>query len=400
MTEEKSKKTRVELKIDQKQAIIEYKQKNPSKKQTELCEYFGKLFKVKIPPTTMSGILSATSRNRIARLDDIEAVNKRIRECKYPDLERMLFVWYVHAIKKTVVSDDILILKAKEFGQMLGIIEGSSLSYSKGWLNNFKNRYKIKQYEIYGESGSISQELVEIARKECREFIKKWLELGNGRSIKDIFNLDETALFYKLLPNRTLASSVVEGKKVNKERITIAIISNADGSEKIKPLVIGKFAKPRSFGKWNPNSIVSYYYNSTAWMTMDIFEKWLKDFNRQMKLLNRYVLILVDNASGHNISEQLKKDLSHVELYFFKPNVTSHIQPDDQGIIKTFKCFYRRALVRYCVRMIDEKGTLTMPDLKQAIFFIKDAWTQVTKETVANCWRKAGMNLCYMYILI
>ena len=51
-------------------------------------------------------------------------------------------------------------------------------------------------------------------------------------------------------------------------------------------------------------------------MTMDIFEKWLKDFNRQMTLLNRYVLILVDNASGHNISEHLKKDFSHVELYF------------------------------------------------------------------------------------
>ena len=92
---------------------------------------------------------------------------------------------------------------------MLGIVEGSSLSYSKGWLNNFKNRYKIKQYEIYGEFGSISQELVDIARKECREFIKKWLELENGRSIKDIFNLDETALFYKLLPNRTLMNQIL-----------------------------------------------------------------------------------------------------------------------------------------------------------------------------------------------
>ena len=40
--------------------------------------------------------------------------------------------------------------------------------------------------------------------------------------------------------------------------------------------------------------------------------------------------------------------------------------------------------------MIDEKGDLVMPDLKQAICFIKDAWTQVTKETIHNCWRKAG----------
>jgi hypothetical protein len=97
-----------------------------------------------------------------------------------------------------------------------------------------------------------------------------------------------------------------------------------------------------------------------------------------------------NNASGHNVTEQLKKDLSHVELYFFKPNVTSHIQPDDQGIIRTFKCKYRRDLVRFCVKMIDEKGDLVMPDIKQAICFIKEAWTQVTKETIHNCWRKAG----------
>ena len=28
-----------------------------------------------------------------------------------------------------------------------------------------------------------------------------------------------------------------------------------------------------------------------------------------------------------------------------------------------------------------------MPDLKQAIYFSKQAWLEVTKETVANCWR-------------
>ena len=257
MSEIKSKKTRVELKIEQKYAIIEYRKKHPTKKQTELIEYFQKLFKVKIPPTTMSGILSASSRNKISKVDDVEAVNKRIRECKYPDLERMLFVWYTHVVKKTVISDDILLTKAKEFGLMLGIVEGSSFEYSTGWLAKFKDRYKIKQYQMFGESGSVSSELVQVARNEAREFIKNWLALGNGISINDIFNLDETALFYKLLPSKTLADSPVEGRKICKERITIAIISNATGNEKIKPIVIGKFAKPRCVGKWNPNSIVS-----------------------------------------------------------------------------------------------------------------------------------------------
>ncbi len=59
----------------------------------------------------------------------------------------------------------------------------------------------------------MSLELILKARKLAREFIKSWLSKGNGHSIKDIFNLDETALFYKLLPNRTLSDAPVSGKK-------------------------------------------------------------------------------------------------------------------------------------------------------------------------------------------
>ena len=40
-----------------------------------------------------------------------------------------------------------------------------------------------------------------------------------------------------------------------------------------------------------------------------------------------------------------------------------------------------------------EKDKIIMPDLKQAIFILKTAWSQVSKETIANCWKKAGKNV-------
>ena len=88
----KLKRNRVELRIDQKYQIIEYKQKHPSLKQTELIKYFNKIFNVNIPATTMSDILSAKSQNKILKQDNVEALGKRIRDCKYPDLERMLWL--------------------------------------------------------------------------------------------------------------------------------------------------------------------------------------------------------------------------------------------------------------------------------------------------------------------
>ena len=106
----KPKRNKVELRVDQKFQIIEYQQKNPTLKQTDLIKYFNKLFSVNIPATTMSGILSLSSRNKILKQDNVEAFNKRIRECKYPDLERMLWLWQTMSTNKGVsVSDALLI---------------------------------------------------------------------------------------------------------------------------------------------------------------------------------------------------------------------------------------------------------------------------------------------------
>ena len=45
MSDLKEKKTRFSLNFEQKYAIIQYRDKNPNKKQKDLIEYFNKLFK-------------------------------------------------------------------------------------------------------------------------------------------------------------------------------------------------------------------------------------------------------------------------------------------------------------------------------------------------------------------
>lgn len=61
--------------------------------------------------------------------------------------------------------------------------------------------------------------------------------------------MDESGFFYKLLPNRTLQmkGESCHGGKRSKERLTVVLCANMDGTDKLKPLVIGKFANPRCF---------------------------------------------------------------------------------------------------------------------------------------------------------
>ncbi len=76
-----------------------------------------------------------------------------------------------------------------------------------------------------------------------------------------------------------------------------AFIVNALCTEFIKPNV------------WWHKAFCSY--NKNAWMTMTIFEAWLLEFNEKMKKENRHVLLLIDNAGGHNISFELRNKLKN-----------------------------------------------------------------------------------------
>ena len=64
---------------------------------------------------------------------------------------------------------------------------------------------------------------------------------------EDIYNADETGLFYQLLPSKILASKEDDcaGTKKSKQRVTLLLGTNMDGSDLLCPLLDGKFANPR-----------------------------------------------------------------------------------------------------------------------------------------------------------
>jgi len=81
-----------------------------------------------------------------------------------------------------------------------------------------------------------------------------------------------------LEPDKTLATRRLSGRKKNKERLTIALCTNADGSHKIKPLIIGQSSKPQCFKNVNIENLrMKYCSNPKAWMLTTVFQDWLEE---------------------------------------------------------------------------------------------------------------------------
>jgi len=149
--------------------------------------------------------------------------------------------------------------------------------------------------------------------------------------IKDIFKVDETGLFYRMDPNKSLTSSDTKGKKKKKDRITVALCCNADGSEKIKPFVIGKLLNPRCFKNISVQLYMDYKANKKAWMTSFLFADFLHSFNAKMKRSKRKVLLIMDNAPRPRIATVVKRK-------------NSFSAPDNDQSFTTFRCWYHSKL--------------------------------------------------------
>lgn len=364
------------LSLNVKRAILdEVRQKI---KKTDIARKYG------IAQSTLATIIKNASKIDAVLDDDVgSGERKRIRAATYGDVEAALYKWFVDARAKNVpLNGPILLAQAKRLGFALG---RENFNPGNGWLQRFKDRHGITCKSIVGEAASVDE-----------DGLQRWMVKHRSRILetyteRDIYNADETGLFFQLLPAKTLAAKTDKcvGGKNSKNRITVLVCANMDGSDKRPLLVIGKPKKPRGFAKVL-SMPVAYTHNTKAWMTGEIFRKWLTDFDKEMSAKKRKVLLLLDNCSAHHVNAHL----SAVEVLFLPPNTTAKMQPMDQGVIANFKVHYRRRVIERLlidIRTADNAADLKVP-LVKAVFFASGAWRDVKSETILHCFEKAGFS--------
>lgn len=224
------------------------------------------------------------------------AERKRARKSKYEDVEKALTAWFDQArSQNAILTGTVLLNKAKE----LAIKLNSDFEPNNGWLWRWQKRENIKFKKMHGEANASDH-------TSADDFIKNILPgIIENYSPEDIFNADESGLFYKALPNGTLARTAesAKGNKSQKIRLSLLFLCNAAGSDK-KVYSIGKSKNPRCFR--NKSLPINYYCNKNAWMTSSLWSTIIIDFDKEMTSANRKVILFVDNASCHKVNLNLQ----------------------------------------------------------------------------------------------
>lgn len=229
-----------------------------------------------------------------------------------------MWEWFQQARSRNIpLSGPMLQEKARHYATELNI-PTEDFKASNGWLNRFRQRHNINFASVCGESGSLPNESVE-------NWLSKLPDILSGFKACDIYNMDETGLFYRALPDKSLSirGEECKGEKRSKEKLTVMLCVSPTG-EFEKPLVIGKCAKPRCFRNINVSSLpVQWEHNKKAWMNSALFTSWIKSFNKKMRKVGLHVALLLDNAP----SRPVDLELSNVKVIFLPANTTSKLQP-------------------------------------------------------------------------
>ena len=163
--------------------------------------------------STITRILKKSEEILNTELTQLNA--KRHKSVTVPELELALKEFIIVYQDTAFFTDAILTEKAKQLADGLGIAD-KTLKFSAGWLQKFKERNGIHLQKLHGESSSVDPatiaDALPLLKSKCETY-----------PLERIYNMDETGLFYRLEPDRTLATKRLAGCKKDKERLLLCV---------------------------------------------------------------------------------------------------------------------------------------------------------------------------------
>ncbi|EGW32405.1 uncharacterized protein SPAPADRAFT_50964 [Spathaspora passalidarum NRRL Y-27907] len=435
--------------------------------QSDLATWAMKQYGATKPPsqTTISRILSSKNDLIASKEADFQLVRRR--QQTNPLLRRILTEWITQAIWENIpVTTPIIQSTANAIWTRLPKEEkdGNGV-FNQKWCNHFIKKLNIN---LTGSEKDKAENpggytLNKVWKLDEKIELKQYLDLLIAKehyTPQDIFVLDEFQLFYSLPLDQIFdVSSIDKGLKQSssstENSLTIMLGCNIDGSEKLSPLIVGKYDKfdvsksthsglknisvdsisqPALMNKITEAYRIFYKSNTNKWITSSMFQNYLLTLDHKIGSVtpNRKILMLLDDSSSHRI---INLKFEHIRLVYLK-NDTNHKNPYSTtysgskfdylpmnfGIIEEFKILYRLQQYLEMInlqrnnskvdKMVNSSSQIDLnkydissntPGLEvlsetdyhipmiRVIEWITRSWHSITQERIFSSWKKTHL---------
>ncbi|KAM7075488.1 jerky protein homolog [Molossus nigricans] len=300
---------------------------------------------------------------------------------KLEHLDRVLYEWFLGKRAEGVpVSGPMLIEKAKDFYEQMQLTE--PCVFSGGWLWRFKARHGIKKLDASSEKQVADHQAAE---QFCGFF--RSLTVEHGLTPEQVYNADETGLFWQCLPGPSPEGGPVPGRRQSRDRLTVLMCANATGSHKIKPLVVGKWSGARA-SRGIQHLPVACRAHGNAWADRAVFSDWfhhvfapsVREHFRALGLPeDSKAILLLDSSRAHPQESELVSE--NIFTVFLPASVTSLIQPMDQGIRWDF-------MRNFINPPATPQGFHPPYNVNDAVRSVACAWDAMPRAVFSRAWRK------------
>ncbi|RHY26383.1 hypothetical protein DYB32_007666 [Aphanomyces invadans] len=204
---------------------------HPTYTYSQLAARGADKFNLASTPTkgTIGNVLQRNATLSLRADNKTQSINRPV---ELPAVEESLLQWVLRCEELGVCLNGELTRKqALANCDQLNIPTSKRPAFAKGWLYKFQVKHGLTSKLQHGEATSVSPVLVTEGREEMKA-------VTSGYSADNTYNMDETAYFYCLSPHRSITRHRQPGTKKSMKRISVALTTNAAGSDVVNPLFI------------------------------------------------------------------------------------------------------------------------------------------------------------------
>lgn len=201
----------------------------------------------------------------------------------------------------------------------------------------------------------------------------EWSEINGNYAHRDIYLATETGIYFdtKVDVCRQLKNEKCIAGENAKDRFTVLVCADRTGDDLRKLVVIGN-------QKLSTNLPVKYHCNSNSWMTAEIFEKELTEWDVNLRKENRKIVLFTDEKMVHP-----RRDMTNIKLMCYTDLIPEKNVSFD--MVRCMKAYYRRNIME----------NMKDPSLKlkpeKAIEELSQAWKTVSTDAVTSSFVEAGI---------